>query len=44
MINGLSPEQCAQAGAVVSGNVIEVIGTKMDAQRWNRVRQQLRRL
>lgn len=44
MINGLSPEKCAQAGAITSGNVIEVIGTKMDTQRWTRIRQALRRL
>ena len=42
MINGLSPEKCAEIGAVVSGNVIEMIGTKMDAQRWNKIRHTIR--
>ncbi len=44
MINELTPEKCAMAGAVTSSNVIEVIGTKMDAHRWSRIRQQLQRL
>lgn len=44
MINGLTPNKCAQAGAILAGNVIEVVGTKMDTQRWNRVRQALKKL
>lgn len=43
-INGLSPEKCGEAGAILSGNVIEVIGTKMDSQRWNKIRQAIRKL
>ena len=30
LINNLSAEKCAEIGAIVSGNVIEIIGTKMD--------------
>lgn len=43
-INGFSPVECATAGAVTSGNVIEVIGSKMDANRWTNIRQTLKRL
>ena len=38
-IYGLSQErslkECAEIGSVVSGNVVEVIGTKMDTERWH---------
>lgn len=44
MMNGLSPQKCGEAGAILSGNVIEVIGTKMDTQRWTRIRQLLNTL
>ncbi len=44
MINGLTPEKSAEAGAIASGNVIEVIGTKMDARRWTSIRQGLKKL
>lgn len=44
MINGFTPEQCGQAGAILSGNVIEVIGPKMDTQRWNHIRQAVKKL
>ena len=44
MLNGLSPKQCATAGAITSGNVIEVIGSKMDTSRWTAIRQSLKDL
>lgn len=44
MINGFTPEKCGIAGAILSGNVIEVIGTKMDTQRWNKIRQEIKKL
>lgn len=44
MINGLSAEKCAEAGAILSGNVIEMIGTKMDTQRWSKIRRALKAL
>ncbi len=44
MINGFNPEDCAIAGSITSGNVIEVIGTKMDTRRWNKVRLEMKRL
>lgn len=37
MSKNYSPEHCAKIGAIVAGNVIEVIGAKMDSNRWNRV-------
>ncbi len=44
MINGLNATQCATAGAITSGNVIEVIGSKMDATRWTSIRQAIKDL
>jgi len=37
MSKGLSFDKCAEVGAVVAGNVIEVIGAKMDDDRWERI-------
>lgn len=37
MSKNLSFDKCAGIGAVVAGNVIEVIGAKMDDERWNRI-------
>ncbi|MCR5696924.1 MAG: adenosine kinase [Marinilabiliaceae bacterium] len=44
LINGFTPEKCAEIGAIVSGNVIEVIGPKMDISRWNSIRQNIKKL
>ena len=38
LINQLSPRLCGEVGAILSGNVIEVIGPKMDQERWTHVR------
>ena len=38
MINSLSPKQCGKIGSIASGNVIEVIGPKMDERRWNTIK------
>jgi sugar/nucleoside kinase (ribokinase family) len=35
MVNNLTPEQCGKIGSVTSGNVIEVMGPKMDDNRWS---------
>ena len=35
---GMSLETCGNYGAMLSGNVIEFIGSKMDRERWNRIR------
>ena len=37
MSKNLNFDQCAEIGAVIAGNVIEVIGAKMDADRWERI-------
>ena len=44
MINGFTPEKCGEAGAILAGNVIEVIGTKMDTQRWTNIRKVISKL
>ncbi|HBI81080.1 MAG TPA: adenosine kinase [Bacteroidales bacterium] len=35
---GLSLIKCGEIGSILSGHVIEVLGPKMDIQRWNRVK------
>ena len=37
MSKNLSFDKCAEIGAVIAGNVIEVIGAKMDAARWETI-------
>ncbi len=34
---GYDMEKCGKIGAILSGNVIEVIGAKMDDKRWNKI-------
>ena len=36
-VKGESLEKCGQMGAIVAANVIEVLGTKMDEARWNKI-------
>lgn len=43
-LGGMSTKQCAAAGAITAGNVIEIIGTKMDNQRWTKIRQEIKKL
>lgn len=38
LVNGLPLVKCGQVGAILSGNVIEVIGPRMDVPRWRKVR------
>jgi sugar/nucleoside kinase (ribokinase family) len=38
LINSLPLDKCGEIGAVVSGNVIEVVGPKMDEERWDKIR------
>jgi sugar/nucleoside kinase (ribokinase family) len=40
MSQGVSLEKCAKLGSLLGGNVIEVIGPKMDAERWSRITSQ----
>lgn len=37
LVKGESLEKCGMMGAIVAKNIIEVIGAKMDDQRWNNV-------
>jgi Sugar kinases, ribokinase family len=36
-------KKCAEIGSILSGNVVEVIGTKMDDERWQRIREMVKR-
>lgn len=37
LVKGETLAKCGQMGAIVAANVIEVLGTKMDAERWKNV-------
>jgi sugar/nucleoside kinase (ribokinase family) len=37
-------EKCGKMGAIVAANVIEVLGTKMDAERWNKIHASIAKL
>ncbi len=39
---GLDVERCGRMGSVLAGNVIEVMGTKMDPDHWAKVHRELR--
>jgi sugar/nucleoside kinase (ribokinase family) len=39
LVNGKSLSACGQYGSLMAGNVIEVIGAKMDAGRWEEIKQ-----
>jgi sugar/nucleoside kinase (ribokinase family) len=39
MAQGYSPDRCAEIGAITAGNVIEVIGPKMDDARWQNIKE-----
>lgn len=41
LANGLPLEQCGRIGAILAGNVIEVIGSKMDENRWTKVKKMI---
>ncbi len=40
-INGWSFEKSAKAGSILAGNVIEVVGTKMDKSRWTKIKEKI---
>ena len=44
MINGLSMHTSGEIGSLLSGKVIEVIGAKMDDERWSNIYTELRKL
>ncbi len=37
MVKGYSLDRCAEIGSITAGNIIEVIGAKMDNDRWNSI-------
>jgi sugar/nucleoside kinase (ribokinase family) len=39
MIHSLPLEKCGQIGSLLAANVIEVIGPKMDEERWHKIRE-----
>lgn len=41
MVHGFTLDVCGQIGALLAGNVLEVIGARMDIQRWQRIQQQI---
>lgn len=44
LMNDLSLDKAGQIGAVLSGNVIEVIGTKMDEKRWAKITEEVNKI
>ncbi len=42
LMNNLSLEKAGEIGAVLSGNVIEVIGAKMDEERWTKIKEKVK--
>lgn len=42
LVTGYSLEDCGETGALLAGNVIEVIGAKIDAARWEKIHQQIK--
>ena len=44
LMNGLSLDKAGDIGAVLSGNVIEVIGAKMDEERWAKIREEVNKI
>jgi len=42
LMNNLSLEKAGEIGAILSGNVIEVIGAKMDEERWTKIKEKVK--
>jgi len=42
LVNGLPLERCGQIGSLAAGNIVQVIGTKMDEECWNEIRQYIK--
>ena len=41
LIHGYSSTECGKVASLLSGNVIEVLGAKMDENRWNAIKKEL---
>lgn len=44
LTNGYSLEKCAKIGSILSGNVIQIIGTHMRQERWNEIKLKINEL
>ncbi len=44
LLNFLPIEKCGEIGALLSGNVIEVVGPKMETERWDKIHSELEKL
>jgi sugar/nucleoside kinase (ribokinase family) len=44
LANRLPLEQCGRIGAILAGRTIEVVGAKMDEERWQKARQMINKL
>ncbi len=44
LLNFMSVDKCGEIGALLSGNVIEVVGPKMDENRWKKILNELEKL
>lgn len=44
LTSGLSLEDCARIGSIVAGNVVEVIGAKMEEARWNAIKDEINKI
>lgn len=42
LVKGYTLEECGQAGSLLAGKVIEVIGAKIDAERWTKIHNTLK--
>ena len=41
LCNGKDFNQCGKWGSILAGNVIEIMGTKMDSERWNAIKKEI---
>ena len=44
LVKGENLAKCGQMGAIVAANVIEVLGTKMNAERWGKIHEAITNL
>lgn len=44
LLNLLPLDKCGQIAALLSGNVIEVVGPKMESQRWDKIHEELKKM
>lgn len=44
LMNGLSLDKAGDIGAILSGNVIEVIGAKMNEERWAKIKEEVNKI